>query len=307
MLSGRSLDKPEPPSSSKDRIGPNANVRPHELEDWLNRNLYHPLSHRLAEGLDGTFVTPNMVSVAGGFVVALAAWVYALNGSVWLAVGGLLLHMSWHVLDGADGDLARMSGRVSQNGEIVDGLSDYAGHLVLYIVLGTILVAEYGPPGGWIMAATALARIFQTVFYETQRRQYQFWVHGREWLRLTSADLGAGRAGFRGVAAFYLWLSGMMETGGRRLDAVVMQTNDSGRAQIAASVAQRWSAVLRPLSLLSSNYRTIGIGVAMILGTPLTYALVELLALTALMIALMFRSRRMIADTIDQFSASTAR
>jgi phosphatidylglycerophosphate synthase len=38
-----------------------------------------------------------------------------------------MLHMGWHVLDGADGDLARMTGRASPQGELFDGICDYVG------------------------------------------------------------------------------------------------------------------------------------------------------------------------------------
>ena len=47
--------------------------RPAELEDWLNGKIYHPLSMQLANVLAPTFVTPNMVSVAGGLMIVLAA------------------------------------------------------------------------------------------------------------------------------------------------------------------------------------------------------------------------------------------
>jgi hypothetical protein len=53
--------------------------RPAELEDWLNGRIYHPLSMQLAKALAPTFVTPNMVSVAGGLMIVLAAVAYGLS------------------------------------------------------------------------------------------------------------------------------------------------------------------------------------------------------------------------------------
>ncbi len=43
----------------------------------------------------------------------------------WSARVGLALHMGWHIVDGADGDLARLTGRSSPTGELVVGPSDY--------------------------------------------------------------------------------------------------------------------------------------------------------------------------------------
>src|SRR6187549_2253229 len=75
-------------------------TRKPELEDWLNRHLYHPLSGRLARLLVPTGVTPNMVSVAGALSIWAAAWAYASFEWPYGALLGLALHMLWHVIDG---------------------------------------------------------------------------------------------------------------------------------------------------------------------------------------------------------------
>ena len=65
----------------------------------------------------------------------------------------------------------------------------------------------------------------------------------------------------------------------------------------------RFRPLLRPLSLLSSNYRTIGIGLAMMLGSPLYYVFIELVGLSLLTAILMHRA----ANIIAQVEASAAR
>ena len=300
MLAGRPLDKPDPATDGRAPPAGTAPARPAELEDWLNRNLYHPLSIRLARGLERTFVTPNMVSGAGGVTVAAAGLVYVLFDSIAGAVCGLALHMAWHVLDGADGDLARLTGRASRYGETVDGLSDYAGHFVLYLLLASVLGAQIGPVGWVLMIVTGLVRIPQTVFYETQRRQYQWWVYGKEWVRIsaTTRDADSGIVG--AILRFYLWLSSLLEADGGRLDTALEEADDAQRAQLRSVITARFPAVLWPLSLLSSNYRTIGIGLAMILGSPIYYVFFELIGLTVLMLVLMGRAKRTIAEVRDQ-------
>jgi hypothetical protein len=56
--------------SGKRRTLPPA--KPRELEDFLNRHLFHPISRRLAVLLSFTPVTPNMVSVSGALLVIAA-------------------------------------------------------------------------------------------------------------------------------------------------------------------------------------------------------------------------------------------
>src|SRR3546814_11325340 len=85
-----------------------------------------------------------MVSVFGGFCVITAAGAYAAPGWPLPAICGLTLHLLWHVVDGADGDLARLTGKAGPLGEFVDRLSDYPSPNVLYCVLGNILVTQTG-------------------------------------------------------------------------------------------------------------------------------------------------------------------
>ena len=107
-------------SSPAEPETPRRPVRPRELQDSLNFYLYHPLAWRLAQVLARTPLTPNSVSVIGGCFVVVAGIVYALgfaNGWGWPgALLGLLLHMTWHVVDGADGDLAIFERRRANRG-----------------------------------------------------------------------------------------------------------------------------------------------------------------------------------------------
>src|SRR5688572_1851297 len=148
-----------------------------ELEDPLNRYLYHPLAARLARSLAPTGISPNAVSVAGAMFVWAAAWAYTAVAWPFGVLLGLGLHMIWHVVDGADGDLARLTGKASPKGEMVDGLCDYAAHAVLYITLAALLDDAIGG-WAWILASVAGAsHAFQTNHAESQRRNYLCWAY----------------------------------------------------------------------------------------------------------------------------------
>lgn len=149
---------------------PERPARPAELEDVLNGQLYHPLSWRLARLLAPTPVTPDMVSAAGAAAIMLAAAAYGLIAAPWGMILGLALHMSWHVLDGADGDLARLTGKSSPHGELVDGICDYLGHIVLYVTLGTIAAGQIGS-WGWALMWAAGASLRRSPCPDRSPRQ----------------------------------------------------------------------------------------------------------------------------------------
>ena len=161
--------------------------RPRELQDGLNRFIYHPLSARLARLLRPTGVSPNAVSVAGCLLIWAAAWAYSQLAWPHGVLLGLSFHMLWHVVDGADGDLARLTGKASPLGELVDGVCDYCGHAVLYVALAAMLDDEIGLSAWPLAFAAAASHAAQTNHAETQRRSYLWWAYGIPWIKHAKA------------------------------------------------------------------------------------------------------------------------
>ncbi|MEO0908064.1 MAG: CDP-alcohol phosphatidyltransferase family protein, partial [Pseudomonadota bacterium] len=210
-----------------------------ELEDWLNRRLYHPASWRLAQILARTPVTPNAVSVMAGACVVGAAMLYAVSsapGAMWAALG---LMMAWHVVDGADGDLARMTGRASALGEIVDGACDYLSHFVLYAVLAVIMAREWGIGGFVVMGAVGCVRAIQTVFYETQRRQYLWWRRGVTWLRIAVQSSDEQPPALQWAARCYLAFARLLAGGGEHIDTALARIAPDRKPDAHAVIEQR--------------------------------------------------------------------
>ena len=275
--------------------------RPRELQDGLNHYLYHPLAWQLARLLAKTPLTPNMVSVIGGLFVIGAAVAY--SRPEWLHLGwpaapllGMALHMTWHVVDGADGDLARITGRSSPVGEMVDGLCDYGSHIVLYLTLGWILAHEWAAEGSsagqllahpWLwMWAAGISHIVQSNHVEVQRRQYQWWVLGTPWIRIShKADSATGRSVFGGVVSAYLALASGMTPHALRIDAAVEQAGDdpARRESIREAVRAEAPPLLLLCKVLGPNPRAIVLGVSMLAGSPIWYFLYQSILLNLLL------------------------
>lgn len=267
--------------------------RPRELQDGLNHYLYHPLAWHLARLLARTPLTPNVVSVIGGLFVVAAAIVYAQPGWPLPALFGMLLHMTWHVVDGADGDLARMTGRSSPVGEMVDGLCDYSSHIVLYLTLGWLLAHGMDPAGwpvshpyAWMWAA-GISHIVQSNHVEVQRRQYQWWVYGTSWIRMNhKKDSATGQSVFGGIVSFYLALASGMTPHALKIDeAVAAAQGDAARRDaIRAAVRAEAPPLLFLCKVLGPNPRAIVLGLAMLAGSPLWYFLYQSILLNLLLV-----------------------
>lgn len=271
-----------------------------ELQDWLNRRLYHPLSWRVAQALRSTSVSPDAVSVAGAAAIVLAAAAY--GSQTWpLGVAlGLLLHMSWHVLDGADGDLARMRGQASPHGELVDGICDYAGHIVLYVVMGSIAAAQIGAGGWWLMGAAGASRIAQAAHYEGTRRQYQLAAYGTGWLG--NARPPGDRSG-RGhpLAAFYVGLTGLIVP--RTAALIAAASGERTVPRLRAETRARVGALLGSSGILSANYRTLAVGAAMLAQRPQWYFLFEITILNVVLVISYLRVRRVFGEVLAEVAA----
>lgn len=272
-------------------VTPSRPQRPRELQDWLNHYLYHPLAWQLARALARTPLTPNMVSVIGACFVIGAGVAYAQPWYPLSALLGLFLHTTWHVVDGADGDLARMTGRSSPIGEMVDGLCDYASHIVLYFILGWLLWQQDGSFSfaWWLMWAAGISHIAQANHVEVQRRQYQWWVYGTPWIRHSHGqqDAATRKSVFGGLVSAYLAIAAGMNPCARQIDEAVEQaTHDPAERERLRSLARAHSAPLLPvLKLLGPNSRAIVLGMSMLAGSPLWYFIYQAVVLNLLLIA----------------------
>ena len=266
--------------------------RPRELQDPLNHYIYHPLAWQLARGLARTPITPNMVSVFGGLMVVAAGIVYANLAWPVGAALGMALHMGWHMVDGADGDLARMTGRTSPIGEMVDGVCDYASHIVLYLILGAVLAGEAGffsGSTGWILLVVAgVSHAVQSNHVEVQRRQYQWYVYGTPWLRHSHGQAGSAtsKSLFGVFVSAYLNAASGMTPHALRIDAAVdAAKGDPARlAEIAAAVRAEAPPLLLMCKVLGPNPRAIVLGLSMFAGTPLYYMIYQAVVLNLLLV-----------------------
>ncbi len=281
--------RPEKPQAPRPRA--QRPVRPRELQDSLNHYLYHPLAWQLARLLAKTPVTPNMVSIAGGLMVVAAGIAYAQPGSLTYPLSaalGMALHMGWHVVDGADGDLARITGKASPIGEMVDGICDYASHIVLYFILGWLLQLQIGWVSWPIMVAAGLSHIVQSNHVEVQRRSYQWWVYGLPWLKTTHEDQDAAtrRGGFGALAAAYLKLAAGVTPHSEAIDAAVAKAQGEPEKLEAmrSAIRAEMPPLMRIWKFLGPNPRAIVLGLSMFAGSPIWYFFYQAVVLNILLV-----------------------
>jgi hypothetical protein len=282
---------------------PPAGGKPRELDDVLNRRVFHPLSRRLAVALAPTFVTPNMVSVFGAFLVVAAGLFYSGLAGLGFAAAvtiGFALHMLWHVVDGADGHLARMTGRASPVGEMVDGMCDYASHALLYLLLAIFLDDQIGLWGYPLGLLAGFSRVAQANHSESQRRTYMWRAYGIPWMQQARAAddevflrKGGGGALAR-LASAYMWLGETLSPASPELDraAEAAALDPAERRRLTRLCRPAFRRTLFLQGLLGANPRTVLLGISMALGSPLFYFVMETTVMNLLLAVSVRRQKR---------------
>lgn len=130
------------------------------------------LARLLVLPLRTTGVHPNHITTAGLLVGLAGAALYATGGrtaSDW----GAALYVLSAVLDHADGELARLTGKTSAGGHRYDRVADLVVKLALFLGMGAGL--RYGPLGSWSVLAGVLAGVSFVIIFtlrgEMARRQ----------------------------------------------------------------------------------------------------------------------------------------
>ncbi len=89
----------------------------------VSRYLNRPLSRPAARALQGTAITPNAVTT---FTVLLAFATGAMIAAGWNIAGGILIQ-AVSVIDGVDGELARLKSQATRFGAVFDAVTDRYG------------------------------------------------------------------------------------------------------------------------------------------------------------------------------------
>ncbi|WP_417319426.1 CDP-alcohol phosphatidyltransferase family protein [Emcibacter sp.] len=275
--------------------------RTNEIEEFTNLYLIHPVSSWLVPKFAALRVTPNMVSLSGMLAGFLAGFAYYNYHYTLSAVLGFALMLTWHILDGADGQLARLTQTQSELGKVIDGICDYVVFISVYIALGLALAPDFAP---WVWALVILAgasHAIQAGAYETQRQEYDFWGHGKLSARLPEPEelkkglngglLGtiAGRLEYGYVKMQYAF-SGVDDVQRREIQHR-LDKNPEQAGEIRAIYRLVFSRSVKLWAIMCANYRTFAIFIACIIGEPVVYFLFELVALN-MVLAILVRKQK---------------
>jgi CDP-diacylglycerol--serine O-phosphatidyltransferase len=264
-------------------------ARPAIIEDPSNLRIVHPLSDRLLPAALRLGIHPNTVSFTGMGCGALAGWCYWHWQQPAYVVAGFLLMVGWHVMDGLDGKLARASGKTSPLGRLIDGLCDYLTFIFVLLPIA-LSFADWQATLALAIVSGALHAV-QSAWYEGER---EAWKRRARGVFVTEVRPPSGL----GIEGLYNRVEQALGSGARAIDHA-LAAHPAGLATYLAASAP----LVRRLSILSANNRTIAIALACLAGNPRLYWYWEIAALSLIALAMAVLLRRREAEVVAGFGA----
>lgn len=135
----------------------NQTLKSAETEDWLDLHVVRPFCYWWAVMFNKFDVHPNTVTIWSMIIGAAAAIFFAYGSFVYAGTFGLTMNLIGVVLlcladifDCTDGQLARMSGKKSKLGRILDGVAGWAWFFPIYIVMVYRFFMHHDIEFGWL-------------------------------------------------------------------------------------------------------------------------------------------------------------
>jgi len=141
-----------------------------EIEELTDIFFFRPFGWVIASAARAIRMTPTQLSIARAITgIAGAALLYGKKPGL-LSFALLILS---EAIDSADGQLARMTGNMTELGRVFDGVNDYIAHAAIYIAIAAGIFHRGG--NGFIfvwMLLAGLSNAIQSQLYDYHRTAY---------------------------------------------------------------------------------------------------------------------------------------
>ncbi len=230
-----------------------------EIEELADVYFFRPLGFIAARLAAVLRMTPIQVTIFSTFVGVAGG---ALLCSQRFALLGFALLIVYSIFDSADGQLARLTGQVSELGRVLDGVGGYVTHAAIYlgIVAGLFPSGEIGLTLVWA-ALAAIANAAQAQMYDFHRHHYATIVVQGLLLRDDPAKIESGL--IKGLYRWYLARQRSLNALHLDVESVIAARANAGvvRAEDRIRYRECFYWVVRGWNLLGDNTRFYAIGV----------------------------------------------
>lgn len=281
-----------------------ASFKSNDTEEWLDVHFTRPIGLVFALFWNRLGVHPNVITILSIFLGVGAGWMFHytdLAHNLW----GVVLLMLANFCDSTDGQMARLTGKKTLIGRMLDGFSGDVWFFAIYFAIAWRLMPERIPftdvqwgPWGWLLCAVAgfIFHSRQSSLSDYYRQIHLFFLKGKEGSELDNYEQQRNvyeqhkrEGNLVGQLFFYNYANYCHSQEARtpKFQAFFSQwKNGLARSEKSEELKQQFLDGSRPLmpftNILTFNTRAIVVYISCLINQPWIYPLFELTVMQAL-------------------------
>ncbi len=267
-----------------------------DTEEFIDIHFYRPIGYQWALLFNKLNVSPNAVTIASIFI-GIAAGICFYYEDLMTNIIGMLLLIWANSYDSADGQLARMTGKKSALGRVLDGACGDLWFISIYAAICLRLTPEWGI---WIWVLAAITGYFhskQAAMADYYRNVHLLFLKGESGSELSKSDkLVIEQAKlswskdfiYKLFGFFYINYTKGQEQFTPKFQKMMETLNKVYTDNIPEDFRQRFRAKSLPLmkytNMLSFNTRVIALFISLFINLPWIYFVFELTVLNIMLV-----------------------
>ena len=274
-----------------------------DTEEWLDIRFNRPIGYLWALLFKKLKVTPNVVTILSIIIGVAAGWMFHYQ-DIFHNIAGVLLLMWANFYDSADGQLARMTGKKTRWGRMLDGFAGDLWFFAIYLAIVIRLWNELIPFTNvhWnflILLLAVISGVFchakQCQLADYYRNVHMYFAFGkddseldnsRQQRILLNTTPKKGNFWWRAFLYFYGNYTHSQESLTPYLQDLLNVINNERGGNIPEKFRLDFRKESKPMmkyaNILTFNWRAITLYVSCLLNIPWLYILVEIVVFTAL-------------------------
>lgn len=267
-----------------------------DTEEFIDIYFYRPIGYQWALLFNKLNISPNTVTIASIFI-GIAAGICFYFNDLAINIAGMLLLIWANSYDSADGQLARMTGKKSALGRVLDGACGDLWFISIYAAICLRLTPEWGI---WIWILGAITGFFhskQAAMADYYRNIHLLFLKGESGSELSrSVQLEADFAKlswrknfiYKLFGFFYLNYTKGQEQITPKFQLLMEAIQTVYADKIPDGFRQKFREKSLPLmkytNMLSFNTRVIALFVSLFINMPWLYFVFELTVLNVMLV-----------------------
>ena len=283
-----------------------------DTEEFIDIHFYRPIGYRWALLFNKMGVSPNAVTIAS-IVIGVAAGICYYPTDLAINILGMLLLVWANSYDSADGQLARMTGKKTPLGRILDGAAGDIWFITIYAALCLRLTPQWGI---WIWVLAAITGFFhskQAAMADYYRNVHLLFLKGKSGSELSySPHL---KEHYREMSWRREFIYKLFETfyinytvGQEQFTPQFQRLMNKIRTQYAGQAPESFRVAFREKSLplmkytnmLSFNTRVIALFISLLIDLPWVYFLFEMTVLNAMLVYMIYTHEQFCKRFMDE-------